>query len=64
MISETHTFYMPDKQSVERLRIILERQSGLPIAYDEAAEISVQLIALYECLARERLFQNGRLDEP
>ena len=31
MISETHTFYIPDKQSVERLRIILERQIGLPV---------------------------------
>ncbi len=54
-MSDTITnFYAPDDMSVEQLRVILERERGDVVPYDEAAEVGTQLLSLYECLARER----------
>lgn len=47
-------FYAPDEASIERLRLILETRSGDIVSFDEALEISTQLLSLYECLARDR----------
>lgn len=47
-------FYAPSEDMTERLRSILAAKSDLPVSFDEAAEIGIQLLSLYECLARER----------
>ena len=46
-------FYTPDRASIEGLRSILEAQTGITVPYDDAVEISAQLLSLYECLARD-----------
>lgn len=53
-MSETTGFYAPSKASIEQLQIILGEQSGASVTFEEAEEVGVQLISLYECLARER----------
>ena len=59
-MSDTITnFYAPDQMSVEQLRVILERERGEVVPYDEAAEVGTQLLSLYECLAREREMPEG-----
>ena len=59
-MSDTITnFYAPDDMSVEQLRVILERERGEVVPYDEAAEVGTQLLSLYECLARERETPEG-----
>ena len=53
-MSTTTDFYLPSKLNIERLQDILAEQSGTDVTFEEAEEVGVQLIALYECLARER----------
>lgn len=53
-MSETLDFYTPSQASIEQLRAILEDRSGTNVSFEEAEEIGVQLVALYECLARDR----------
>jgi hypothetical protein len=37
---------------VESLRLILEREQGRPVLFEEAAEVANALISLYEALAQ------------
>lgn len=53
-MSETTNFYAPSKANIEQLRVILAEQSGMEVTFEEAEEISIQLVSLYECLARDR----------
>lgn len=53
-MSETLDFYTPNQASIEQLRVILEDRSGTNVSFEEAEEVGIQLVALYECLARER----------
>ena len=53
-MSETAGFYAPSAASIEQLRVILEIRSGTHISYEEAEEVGIQLMSLYECLARKR----------
>ena len=50
--------------SIEQLRLILKERSGTQVPFEEAQEIGIQLLSLYECLARERGDSNVRRDEP
>ncbi|GEM_PF-1876488 len=47
-------FFAPSSDMTERLRSILTVKSEIPVSFDDAAEIGIQLLSLYECLARER----------
>lgn len=62
-MNETARFYAPNEVSIEQLRVILEERSGAGVSFEEAEEVGVQLIALYECLARERDTNVGGADE-
>lgn len=48
-------FYLPDEDNIQLLKRILEIQLQKPINTDEAKEISIELISLYECLARDEV---------
>lgn len=50
----TQGFYTPDEDSIQLLRNILQTETGNPVGFDEAEEIGLQLVSLYECLARKR----------
>lgn len=47
-------FYVPSEEKINKLKFILETDLNQEISYKDAEEISVQLIALYECLARDK----------
>lgn len=53
-MSKATDFYAPTKANIEQLRIILTKQSGALVTFEEAEEVGIQLVSLYECLARER----------
>lgn len=53
-MSETLDFYTPNQANIEQLRVILEDRSGTKVSFEEAEEVGIQLVSLYECLARER----------
>lgn len=40
-----------EQDRIESLRVILEREQGRPIAYDEAREIGESLVSFFEVLA-------------
>jgi len=48
------TFFAPSSDMTERLRTILTANSEIPVSFDDATEIGIQLVSLYECLARDR----------
>lgn len=53
-MGEPTGFYAPSKANIEQLQIILAEQSGTDVSFEEAKEVGVQLVLLYECLARDR----------
>lgn len=55
-------FFMPNRQKIELLQSILRAESGEDISYEYAAEVSVQLISFYECLARDKTIIPGASD--
>jgi hypothetical protein len=42
-----------EKDKVEVLRLILEREQGRPVAYDEALEVAESLISFFEVLIQK-----------
>lgn len=62
---EVSDFYMPDEDKIKLLQAILEAESGATVAFEDAEEVGLQLIAFYECLARDRTIMrradNGQL---
>jgi hypothetical protein len=54
-MGETTDFYAPSKANIEQLRGILSEQFGAEVTFEEAEEVGIQLVSLYECLARERV---------
>jgi hypothetical protein len=65
-MSETTNFYAPSSANIEQLRVILQTQAGASVTFEEAEEVGIQLVSLYECLAREHKIieedQNGCTD--
>lgn len=65
-MSETTGFYAPSRANIEQLQIILGEQTGTSVTFEEAEEVGIELISLYECLARERSDtkegEDGRID--
>lgn len=53
-MSETTDFYAPSKANIEQLQDILAERSGADVTFEDAEEVGLQLVSLYECLARER----------
>jgi hypothetical protein len=53
-MSEMVGLSAPSKVNIEQLRVILEERSGAHVSFEEAEEVGIQLVSLYECLARER----------
>lgn len=47
-------FYAPSKTNIEKLQVILAEQIGTDITFKDAEEVGIQLVSLYECLARKR----------
>ena len=41
------------KANFEQLRVILADKSGIEVTFEEAEEVGIELVSLYECLARE-----------
>ena len=54
IMSKTTDFYAPSKTNIEQLRNILAERFGTDVTFEDAEEVGIQLISLYECLARER----------
>ncbi|MFI5270979.1 MAG: hypothetical protein ACHQT9_02965 [Candidatus Saccharimonadales bacterium] len=47
-------FFMPDKKEITRLQAILSEESGYSVPLEDVEEIGVELITLFECLARDK----------
>ena len=47
-------FFEPDKERLERLRVILEKQQNRQVSTSEAEEVGCELISFYECLASDQ----------
>lgn len=47
-------FMLPDKERIEKLRLILESEQKRKITHKEAEEVGIELMGLYECLAGHR----------
>ena len=47
-------FYAPNEAQIALLQSILQKETHDMITLAEAKEIGIQLVSLYECLARER----------
>ncbi len=47
-------FFTPSEDMVELLQSILEGNSSTAVTFEEAQEVGIQLVSLYECLARDR----------
>lgn len=45
-------FYVPDQADIRRLQDIIQDTSGIALDGREAQELAIELIDLYECLAR------------
>ena len=54
----TASFYSPSEEQVVLLQSILQKESGDAVSLQEAQEVGVQLVSLYECLARDRKLDN------
>ena len=54
LIQSAAGFYAPNNEQVALLQSILQKESCHSVSLEEAQEIGIQLIALYECLARDR----------
>lgn len=53
-MSATIDSYAPSQANIEELRGILSEQFGVVVTFEEAQEVGIQLVSLYECLMRER----------
>ena len=45
-------FYLPDETQIRKLRKIINDEAGFKFTYQQAQEVSYQLLTLYEDLAR------------
>jgi hypothetical protein len=48
-------FFAPDKERIERLRVILEKEQNRQVTRDEAENVGIELIGLFECLGSDPL---------
>lgn len=53
--------YTSRSDRTEKLRIILEKEHGRPVSYEEASKIARQLVSLYIALAGSRTVVRGGL---
>ena len=47
-------FYTPSEEQIILLQSILQKESHESVSLKEAQEVGIQLVSLYECLARDR----------
>jgi len=47
-------FYAPSEEQIVLLQSILQKESHEVVSLREAQEVGIQLVSLYECLARDR----------
>jgi len=47
-------FYAPNEEQIVLLQSILQKESHEAVSLREAQEVGIQLVSLYECLARDR----------
>ncbi len=47
-------FYTPSEEQIVLLQSILQKESHESVSLKEAQEVGIQLVSLYECLARDR----------
>lgn len=52
-------FYSPSEEQIVLLQSILQKESREAVPLNEAQEVGIQLISLYECLARDRTPPTG-----
>lgn len=50
----TADFYSPSEEQIVLLQSILQKESHEAVSLKEAQEVGIQLVSLYECLARDR----------
>lgn len=50
----TAGFYSPSEEQIVLLQSILQKESHESVSLQEAQEVGMQLVSLYECLARDR----------
>lgn len=58
-MGEATNFYTPDKASIEQLKTILANRSKSDVTFEEAEEVGIQLVSLYECLVRKHGDKGG-----
>ncbi len=47
-------FYSPNEEQIVLLQSILQKETHESVSLKEAQEVGIQLVSLYECLARDR----------
>lgn len=52
-------FYSPSEEQIVLLQSILQKESNEAVSLKEAQEVGIQLVSLYECLARDRTLLAG-----
>lgn len=55
----TAGFYSPSEEQIVLLQSILQKESHESVSLQEAQEVGIQLVSLYECLARDRKLSVG-----
>ena len=50
----TEGFYSPSEEQIVLMQSILQKESHESVSLQEAQEVGIQLVSLYECLARDR----------
>ena len=53
--------YVSDRKRIESLRIILSREQGREVSFDEAQEIATDLVSFYRSLAQGKRVMYGGL---
>jgi hypothetical protein len=56
-------FYKPSDTQIAKLQSILQKESKCLISLDDAKEIGIELVALYECLLRSGSIPRNTQDE-
>lgn len=57
-------FFAPDEERIRLLQAILIEESGYQVTFEDAEEIGIQLITLYECLARDmKIIRGDKVNE-
>jgi hypothetical protein len=61
--TQLESVFVPEKERVEQLRLILEAEQKRKVTYEEAYEVGRELISFYQCLAGNKRITKGGLEQ-